>query len=126
MKKTFDSVVVCVIFATFLPSQVFALETSRYVKSPDQTKSTSLFKKVAYRSERIAKHDDASCFVDIFTLGKTTSVKFASGISQVFKYDNDGRLESVNSDGRLLTVRYERAGRNTKFIGVDGHDGAFI
>jgi RHS repeat-associated protein len=53
--------------------------------------------------------------------GLRTEARFATGLhSNVYKWDNAGRLSSAIADGRALTYRYDAAGNRTRLTWPDG------
>jgi hypothetical protein len=126
-KIAINFVVALLIISVLIPTRAFANDVSKVIKIDDIVKSTTRVKPFVIESRRIqTKADDPSCFVDIFRLGNTTSMTLGNGVTQAIKHREDGRLESVTTNGRTTAISYEGPRATAKVLGITSHEGIFF
>lgn len=125
MKTKFVTLLIVLMSSSLLvPSHVFANSAGKN-EITDAAPISNFKKPISYRSERITKPGDDSCFIDIFNFGNTTTLRFGGGVTQTIKRGPDQRIESISTNGIERRIHYESARKGAKVIGIEGPNGVY-
>jgi hypothetical protein len=125
MKSKFVTLLVFLMSSSLLaPAHVFANSAGKN-EITDAAPISSFKKPISYRSERITKPGDDSCFIDIFNFGNTTTLRFGSGVTQTIKRGPDQRIESISTNGIERRIHYESANKGARVIGIESANGVY-